>query len=143
MRAVSKKMKATVRRQLGGKPPFPLAPIDHVEVPCQHVHTELLSPRQEMVEKLAQAIRELVGLAVGKHADSAVEIPSEDQDAMACVHRRLTEGGKIRRAVDEEGHPVGLFDFPTVATDIEPRVGQPERRNGLKPVLRAARVVGL
>lgn len=53
MRAVLVEMQPSVRRELRRKPPLPLLPVDHVEIPRQNVDMQLSPPDQQRMEEFA------------------------------------------------------------------------------------------
>ena len=54
------------------------------------------------MQELSEAVRKTVRLSIDQHADSAVKIPSQDDDVMACMDGSLAEGPKICLAIDQE-----------------------------------------
>src|SRR5262249_52638666 len=119
MRAVLIEVQASMRGKLRWKPPFPLLPIDHVEVPRQHIDVELSSAHQQGMKKFSQTVWKSVGFPVDQHPNPAVKIPAEDHDAVTSIDRCGAKGVKVGISVDEKRGALGAFHPPTIATGRE------------------------
>jgi hypothetical protein len=121
MRGVFQEVQPPVRGQFGRQPPLALLPIDHMEIPGEHVDAQRAPPDQQAVQELAESVGPAVRCAVDQQPNAAVEVPPHDDDRLAGLLRRLAEGVEIGVAVDEECGPLGSFDAPAVAPGPEDR----------------------
>ena len=87
MCAVLVEMETPMCGKLRRQPPFPFLPVDHVKVPGQHMDMQVASSHQECMEKFTETIRIPVRFTIDQHADPAVEIPAEDDDAVVSLDR--------------------------------------------------------
>src|SRR4029079_6800793 len=123
MCAVLVEMETPMCGELRRQPPFPFLPVDHVKVPGQHMDMQVASSHQECMEKFTETIRIPVRFTIDRHADPAVEIPAEDDDAVVSLDRGSAKRPEIGIAVDEKRSPLCAVDAPTVASDHEQRRG--------------------
>src|SRR5690348_8857220 len=98
-----------------------------MEVPGQHMDVKVASAYQQGVEKFSEPVGKAVGLAINQCADSAVEVPAEDHDAVTGFNRDGSERTEEGVAVDQKGRALGALDAPAIASGDEQR-----RRRGLR-----------
>jgi len=121
MHAVFVEVQAPMGGKLRGKPPFPLLPINHVEVPRQDVNVEAASANQQVVEKRTETVGEAVRFTVHPKADTTVEIPTDDEDRVAGANGGRAKRREVRVSVNEKRDAGSVFDSPAVTPHVEQR----------------------
>ncbi|HZL93489.1 MAG TPA: hypothetical protein VFB99_07595, partial [Vicinamibacterales bacterium] len=116
MGTVLVEMESAMRGELRGKPPFPLLPVNHVEVPGQHIDLQMSPSNQQRMEEFAQPVGKPVRVSVDQHADPTVEIPAKNDDVMAGLDCSGAERPEIGIPVDEKRCTLGVLDSPTIAS---------------------------
>ena len=130
MCAVLVEMETPMCGKLRRQPPFPFLPVDHVKVPGQHMDVKMASSHQECMEKFTETVRISVRFPIDQHADPAVEIPAEDDDAVVSLDRGCAKCLEIGISIDEKRRPLCANDAPTVASDHKQRRGGGPRPSG-------------
>src|SRR6185295_6189827 len=84
---------------------FALQRIEDRKIPGEEKNRELRSLFNHSDQKLAQRERPAVigGAVFSSQFGAAVEIPTDDKDAMACLPQRITQGREIRSRINQNG----------------------------------------
>ena len=122
--AVHVKMEPWVSRPTGTeeRQHFTIEGEDHREIPNQDnqdMDVQIRPARSQIVE-IGPQIRKTFSFAVSEpQVNTAVEIPTPDQNGFLREFESIRHGGKVSRTVDQEFDTRGVSDFPTIATCLQ------------------------
>ena len=92
-----------------------------MKIPDEHMDMQCSPPRQQRLEKVAQARRKAIRFFIAQHPDAAVKIPTADHNRPLGLYRRLPEGAIVDGSIDQKGRAICRIETPAIAPGFKDR----------------------